>query len=186
MIGYLALYVCAGCFVLLVMRFRALEPGTRSFRTLVYRPGFFELNERDTPWERVLLVSVFMALMFFWPVLVLIKIYIAFQKPTELNLVVPKSVYIEPTDALVRPVSVEEAEEEGQIQDPLGRVPNLAFGFFHDAWRKFLAEKQADDELWTFTIQQDENRSNFSCKQVSGFRLLRDGAIVGEFIAESN
>jgi len=180
-VGWLILYLCAGYFVFSLFRFLALEPGSRSLRKLVYQPDAFGLNEHDPLWQRAL---VFVITLFLWPVFVLVRgAYNAFQSHSEKPLAAPESRFIARDDMLVRLVSVEEAEEEGRIQDPLGGLPNQTFGFFHTAWRKFLAEMQTGDELWAFTTQP---APEFFRKRVSGFVLLRNREIVGEFIAESN
>lgn len=62
------------------------------------------------------------------------------------------SFSVQPVD-LVRPLTVADAEQAGRIQDPLQAVPALPFGHLHPAWLRFVAQRPAGAQLWTFDCE---------------------------------
>ena len=51
---------------------------------------------------------------------------------------------------LVKCMSVGEIEEIERVNDPMGAVPDVAFGFLNPMWEKFKAGFESYDEIWTY------------------------------------
>ena len=76
---------------------------------------------------------------------------------------------------LIKRMSVEEIEETERVNDPMGAVPDIAFGFLHPVWEKFKAGFKSGDEIWTYkaTWKNDwQNQNRF------GYAILRGKAVV--------
>jgi hypothetical protein len=80
---------------------------------------------------------------------------------------------------LVKCMSVGEIEEIERINDPMGAVPDVAFGFLNPIWEKFKAEFESGDEIWTYkaTWKNDwQNEKRF------GYAILRGEGVVDQLM----
>ncbi len=90
---------------------------------------------------------------------------------------------------LIKKVTLEEAERDSYINDPLGMAPKVAFGHLNQAWCNFLAELEEGDEVWLFEIPKSKKpaRSSYRIEGgLRGFTRIRDQKIVAEFIYQSD
>jgi hypothetical protein len=90
---------------------------------------------------------------------------------------------------LIKKVTLEEAERDSYINDPLGMAPKVAFGHLNQAWCNFLAELEEGDEVWLFEIPKSKKpaRSSYRIEGgLRGFTRIRDQKIVAEFICQSD
>lgn len=91
---------------------------------------------------------------------------------------------------LITKVSPLDAELTSYVVDPLNKVPPLPFGHLNTAWGNFLSELlDPTEELWSFYIPKGSacGLHRFSCSgEIRGFARVRNGKILGEFIAESD
>ena len=89
---------------------------------------------------------------------------------------------------LVRKLSLIKAEQENQINDPLGLTPNLPFGHLNGAWAKFLSEFGLEDEneLWFFEVPKGSSTGEYDMFDgpISGYAKIINGKIMGEFVIE--
>jgi hypothetical protein len=73
-------------------------------------------------------------------------------------------------------LTVAQIEARERVTDPLGAVPDLPFGHLHAAWKDFISQSSADDEIWSFTRPWE---TQWGHKEVrAGYTLIRDGAPV--------
>jgi hypothetical protein len=73
-------------------------------------------------------------------------------------------------------LTVAQIEARERVTDPLGAVPDLPFGHLHAAWKDFISQSSADDEIWSFTRPWE---TQWGHKEVrAGYTLMRDGAPV--------
>ena len=74
---------------------------------------------------------------------------------------------------LLEQVSVEDVEARETVFDPLGAAPNLPFGHLHAAWRTFVYQRTAGDELWSFSADWRTGWGNLERR--AGYVLVREG-----------
>lgn len=90
---------------------------------------------------------------------------------------------------LIKKVTLEEAERDSYINDPLGMAPKVAFGHLNQAWCNFLAELEEGDEVWLFEMPKSKKpaRSSYRIEGgLRGFARIRNQKIVAEFISQSD
>lgn len=90
---------------------------------------------------------------------------------------------------LIRKVTLEEAEKDSYIYDPLGMAPKVAFGHLNQAWCNFLAELEEGDEVWLFEMPKSKKTARSSYRiegGLRGFARIRNQKIVAEFINQSD
>lgn len=73
---------------------------------------------------------------------------------------------------LTKQLSVQEVEKLEIVEDPLGCVPNVPFGFLNQAWRQFLTNLSPMDTLWAFSAQEV---SGFTLEEREGYAIVRFG-----------
>jgi hypothetical protein len=73
---------------------------------------------------------------------------------------------------LTKQLSVQEVERLEIVNDPLGCVPNVPFGFLNQAWHQFLANLSPMDTLWAFSAQEV---SGFTLEEREGYAIVRFG-----------
>ena len=80
---------------------------------------------------------------------------------------------------LVRRMSVVEIEELERVNDPMGAVPDVAFGFLNPMWKKFKIQLESDDEIWTYKAtwkNKWQNQNRF------GYAILRRESVVHQLM----
>ena len=90
---------------------------------------------------------------------------------------------------LLHAVSIKEAEAENFYTDPLGGTPAIPFGHLNKAWHIFLGQRIDGDQLRAYRIPKGSPFGRhlwMSEGDVSGYALLRNGAIVAEFVCEES
>ena len=83
------------------------------------------------------------------------------------------------TQDLVNPADPEQIEQSSYVQDPLGRVPQMPFGHFHEAWSHLLSQMEPDDSLWFFNAPPRKWKP-----ECHGYAVVRHKKIIAEFIFE--
>ncbi len=89
-----------------------------------------------------------------------------------------KTFTVNVTD-LVKCISVAEIEEIERVSDPMGAVPDVAFGFLNPMWEKFKAGFESDDEIWTY---QAIWKNNWQNEKRFGYALLRGEGVVDQLM----
>jgi len=51
---------------------------------------------------------------------------------------------------LIEAFSIKQIEAQERVDDPLGSVPDLAFGHLNKTWMAFLQKGKATDTIWSF------------------------------------
>ena len=91
---------------------------------------------------------------------------------------------------LICKVDPRDAEIASYVIDPLGTVPPLPFGHLNKAWGNFLADLLDEkDELWSFHITKGSKCGKYgfaASSDIRGFAKVQNGAILSEFITESD
>lgn len=124
-----------------------------------------------------LIVAVTMP--FAWPILIYMKAKeIASQRSGTIE---PEEKVFAVTRAhLVRRTSIEEAEKQETVVDPLEAVPDLPFGFLNRQWEHFKAHILPGDQLWSFSARWEQPRF---VETRQGYAILRANAVPKYFIA---
>ena len=89
-----------------------------------------------------------------------------------------KTFTVNVTD-LVKCMSVAEIEEIERVSDPMGAVPDVAFGFLNPMWEKFKAGFESDDEIWTYKARWKNDWQN---EKRFGYALLRGEGVVDQLM----
>lgn len=76
-----------------------------------------------------------------------------------------------------------QAEQLGEVTDPLGRAPALPFGHLHSGWRAFLGKQEAAYSLWYFEVP-DGDAAGAQRLQYRGFAWVKARKVQAEFIFE--
>ncbi len=90
---------------------------------------------------------------------------------------------------LIKKVTLEEAERDSYINDPLGMAPKVAFGHLNQAWCNFLADLEEGDQVWLFEIPKSKKTVRLSYRiegGLRGFARVKNQKIVSEFICQSD
>lgn len=74
---------------------------------------------------------------------------------------------------LIRATTVAEVEQGERIRDPMGAVPDQAFGHLHGAWRRFVAHRPPHSHLWAFARQWTDERGRV--RDLRGYVWVRWG-----------
>jgi hypothetical protein len=92
---------------------------------------------------------------------------------------------------LLEIVNALEVEASSNVQDPLGRVPDLPFGHLNKGWRRLRRKVRPGDVMWSFKTSgygpSPEGRGpryNSPHNVVSGFAIVRNKQIVAEFLTQ--
>ena len=77
-------------------------------------------------------------------------------------------------------LTVEEIEARELVADPLGAVPTLPFGHLNAAWRTFIANSGAGDEVWSFRAPW---QTTWGRKEIrAGYVVVRGGDPAAHFL----
>ncbi|MBX3751655.1 MAG: hypothetical protein KF897_16370 [Opitutaceae bacterium] len=77
-------------------------------------------------------------------------------------------------------LTVLQIEAREVVADPLGAVPDLPFGHLNAAWKTFVEEVGADDELWSFTAPW---QTKWGRKEIrTGYVVVRGGVPASHFL----
>jgi len=90
---------------------------------------------------------------------------------------------------LIEYLKINEIEKNETYHDPLNLVPSLPFGYFNLAWQDFKTLILNGDQLWSFIIPKGEIVGEYEMEtgeDIVGYAIVREGIIVGEFIAEGS
>lgn len=80
---------------------------------------------------------------------------------------------------LVDETNIAEIERTERVHDPLGAVPDQAFGHLNGAWERFVRELQPADRIWTFWADWAPYKETVD--RYSGYAATRDGNVVDHF-----
>ena len=124
-----------------------------------------------------------------WPIALWMLIVDRLRKQNIKPKKTPEELFAVKPHFLRKKVTVAQAEAQEIYLDPLRVTPALPFGHLSDAWNAFKISIEANDELWTFTVPKGEPIGEYempSDAEMSGYALVRNGKIVGEFVCEGN
>lgn len=77
-------------------------------------------------------------------------------------------------------LTVLQIETREVVTDPLGAVPDLPFGHLNAAWKAFVEDVGADDELWSFTAPW---QTKWGRKEIrTGYVVVRGGVPAFHFL----
>lgn len=77
-------------------------------------------------------------------------------------------------------LTVAQIEAREVVADPLGAVPTLPFGHLNAAWRTFIANSDASDEVWSFTAPWQTTRGRREIR--AGYVVVRGGDPAAHFL----
>ncbi|MEI6468490.1 MAG: hypothetical protein WCO72_03360 [Betaproteobacteria bacterium] len=132
-----------------------------------------------------------------WPIGILVLILATIfpelleSKPMPYN---PEDDFICKKEHLLKEVTVEQAESNSIVEDPLGRTPREPFGNLAAGWREFLSLSEPGFKLWAFKVPGTFNTFDGSTdngRQWSvamgervGFAWVQKRKIKAEFLTE--
>ena len=156
------------------------------------RTPFLQLSYHEKE-EIVFQVIIFLI----WPLsIVLLAVVTMFpqlleSKPEPYN---PEDDLICKKKHLVKEVSLEEAESDSTVEDPLGRTPSEPFGNLAAGWREFVSLSEPGYKLWAFKVPGSFNTFDGSTKngrqwsvamgERVGFAWVHKRKIKAEFLTE--
>jgi len=117
-----------------------------------------------------------------WPIVLLLEVKKEFFRKEESAVIEIPEFKITSDDLLER-FSVPQVEERERVNDPLGAVPDVAFGFLHEAWKSFIKDLTPEDELWSFLVR--EERPHGREKRTAGYVFVRGKEIGRNFLTFS-
>lgn len=114
-----------------------------------------------------------------WPAALYMKGKEIFGKKSESALDEEHEFAVERTHLQER-LTVLQIEAREVVADPLGAVPDLPFGHLNAAWKTFVEEVGADDELWSFTAPW---QTKWGRKEIrTGYVVVRGGVPASHFL----
>lgn len=151
---YFAVYLAVGAIFLLSILV-ANRDSARGGRSLKF--SLAQAIDHDTDYRRYWLpvtvaavVVPFMAAtlaILVWPAVLVAKTYDTLSTKARLK---EKPFAITERD-LLRQLSIQEIEALEQVDDPMGAVPGVPFGFLNLAWTRYLDTLGPHDALWSFS-----------------------------------
>lgn len=117
-----------------------------------------------------------------WPIVLLLEVKKEFSIKEESTFIEVPEFRITSDDLLER-FSVSQIEEREKVNDPLGAVPDISFGFLHEVWKSFINDLTPEDELWSFMVRED--RPHGKEKRTAGYVLVRGKETGKYFVAFS-
>ena len=118
-----------------------------------------------------------------WPIALYMKAQelISDKSPEALEKDTKEKEFAVKSEDLLRQMSVAEIEQFEKVYDPMGAVPNVAFGHLNLAWLKFLNSIQSQDAIWSFSATWT---CSWGVKDLrTGYVIMRDGYVGNYFMA---
>ncbi len=171
---YLIWYLIVGAVILIsITGFHTLTSTKKAERPLIVSKYY------DTWWYQLLssllLIVVFVFLFIpCWPILLYIKIKGTYFAPP------PAPTFAITSPDLIELFTVEAIEQREMVSDPLNAVPNVPFGHLNQAWKDFIAELGAEDQLWSFSSTWKLSFGGHELKK--GYVIVTNHAIGRHFL----
>jgi len=188
-VDYLLLYMTPGIFMASYLLVKALQDRPSEFSKGLMRVMGKEITLVDQLKECGVYCFALLCVLIGWPGFL---IWFMKEKKDE----VARQEWQEKPDFecapgyLIAKVDPVDAEITSYVTEPLGTVPAVPFGHLNKAWGNFLSNMlDEEDELWSFHIPKGSKTGKYQreCKSdIRGFAKVRNGAILGEFITESD
>lgn len=170
MMIYLLGYMLTGLLVIVLMRLCHQRTLARAGETDILISIFDKECDWWDRWLLTPLLHLFMAA--FWPVLLLLRLWVAIKGEEPLP---EEKVFSVQPENLQQRLTIAEIEQRHHVFDPLGAVPALPFGHLHPAWLAFIEKTRPDDEIWSFdAVWEDSWRRR---EHLAGYVIRRDGVI---------
>jgi hypothetical protein len=86
---------------------------------------------------------------------------------------------------LIQQVTPIEIEATNIVQDPLGCVPEIAFGHLNKQWKDFVRKIEPDEELWYFVVPNGGKVGKYQFEaesEITGYARLKAGKVIEEFL----
>ena len=117
-----------------------------------------------------------------WPIALYMKAkeLISDKSPEALEKDTKEKEFAVKSEDLLQQMSVAEIEKLEKVYDPMGAVPNVAFGHLNSAWLKFLSSIHPHDIMWSFSAIWVNSWGRKDL--LTGYVIMRDGEIGNHFI----
>jgi len=99
--------------------------------------------------------------------------------PSEVKLL-PEREFSVAMDDLIRQMTIKEIEQQEQVADPMGAVPDLPFGHLNAAWMEFMANLEQQDSVWSFAAQWTTDWGRREIRE--GYVILRNDNVGQHFL----
>jgi len=150
---YLYSYLAVG-FLALVIIFTTHQIHEHRKHSSTLKGLFHSSHRHHKEWKERLLESIAIPLTAFfivviWPYAVymnLVRLYMYFNPSSSTS---DDNFSVE-VGHLIEELSIQEIEKRERVYDPLGSVPDLAFGHLNKTWNQFLHKAEAYDAIWSF------------------------------------
>lgn len=191
-LDWFLIYLALGVACFLLMRLAVYIFHRKESPSVWVQEVMSVFENQKSPWDRIkkslLWFGGLAMFCLIWPLAILIAIHalffekiMSYQPSNEPRFTCQKNSLIKKVDPL-------EIELTSYVLDPLGRVPNVAFGHLHQGWINLLAQLEPTDQLWTFKTKgwvSDQPKSPKYLRPTnvsSGFAIVREKKVVAEFI----
>ena len=206
-----AYFVVGAVAMALLVKLKASNQNT--FKSRLAKIMQDKLDQTKSPTQRFidqrLLPGIFLVLLWpFWPILILIRLWIAYRqpsdatrRPTDKRQDTDRSThdsknadddpYTKPHDRIIlvteriERVSVDDAEKRHQISDPLGAVPALPFGHMNSVWLHLRRQLTPQRTLWRFRCTRTGALEDFKdFEAFEGYAVFDRNTYVDHMVTE--
>ena len=182
---YLYGYILVGVFVVLgalVLNRLTESADNRKIRKMIYELNF-PGRDRHKLSTRILKIIVpileSFVLIFSWPYGLYWMVQIRIQESNRCSDNEKEKVFAVNITDLIKHMSIEEIEEKERINDPMGAVPDIAFGFLNPMWKKFKTQIESEDEIWAYKATWKNKWQN---QKRFGYAILRGESVVHQLM----
>ena len=185
---WLNIYLLIGVVVIFGILFQVFRNEPSSFSKKMMRALGYEKKIKELAQDWLIYTLASVTVIIVWPGFIGWLIYEKIQSAKNRKWENKPNFKAAP-QYLTKITSIEAAESENFVTDPLGFTPKVPFGHLNKAWLMFLENKLPEDELWYFDIPKGNPVGKYerlSEGHISGIAILHKGAICDEFLIESD
>lgn len=186
-LDWLLIYTSIGCLGLLFCLFQTLRIRDSFFTgnisaLLGHKKSYLELIE-----NAIIYLVAGLCILFGWPGF-LVWLYVEKQRETA-NLIQQNLPNFDcAPQFLIQKTTIDLAESNSFIYDPLGYTPQVPFGNLNRAWKLFIDKMSGEDSLWSFEIPPRSEIGKYKIVTdgiTRGYAIIRNEEISEELIFES-
>lgn len=203
-----AYFVIGAVAMALLVKLRASNQNT--FKSRLAKILQDKLDQTKSPTQRFidqrLLPGIFLVLLWpFWPILILIRLWIAYRQSSDTSRrhtqkrhhgdrstgdseIAEDDSFTKPHDRVIlvaeriERVDVDDIERSHQIADPLGAVPALPFGHLNRAWLHLKEQLTPERSLWRFRCERVGLYADYVAYE--GYAVFENDTYVDHMVTE--
>jgi hypothetical protein len=185
-LDWLYIYLSIGAIALIILLIQALRSMPSSFARNLMRALGHKKSIKEIAQDWMVYIFASIAVLIGWPGFLIWLVIDKKSKAKDLEWQKLPNFTCS-LEFLLRQVSIEKAESENYIEDPLGYTPNVPFGHLNKAWQIFIENLESDDEIWFFEIPKGSKVGKYQIKtesEIRGYAILRQNQIIDELLIE--